>query len=73
MDVNIALEKVSGGMSSPLGTSLDTTGCNFAIYCPDAQAVTLCLYHCDTETETLVAEFQPPAYLSLYPSDKGKG
>ena len=42
----------NSGKPYPLGASLTAEGCNFAIYCPDAGSVQLCLFHSDTE-ETL--------------------
>ncbi|RDV26148.1 glycogen debranching enzyme GlgX [Alteromonas aestuariivivens] len=40
---------VEEGSPFPLGACLTETGCNFSVYCPDARAVILCLYHSDTE------------------------
>lgn len=40
---------VTTGRSYPLGATVSETGCNFAVYSPDARAVLLCLYHNDTE------------------------
>lgn len=40
---------VSLGKPHPLGATLTEAGCNFAVYCPDAKAVVLCLFHADTE------------------------
>jgi glycogen operon protein len=37
------------GKAYPLGASLTAEGCNFAIYCPDAGSVELCLFRSDTE------------------------
>ncbi|MEG3768379.1 glycogen debranching protein GlgX [Alteromonas sp. 14N.309.X.WAT.G.H12] len=37
------------GLASPLGATLNAEGCNFAVYCPGATAVILCLYQSDTE------------------------
>lgn len=43
---------MNSGKPYPLGATLTADGCNFAIYCPDALRVQLCLFHPDTE-ETL--------------------
>ncbi|QJR82441.1 glycogen debranching protein GlgX [Alteromonas pelagimontana] len=40
---------VSAGNPQPLGATPTDEGCNFAVFCPDARAVILCLYHGDTE------------------------
>ncbi len=48
VDISQLLE-TSPGTPYPLGASPDATGCNFAVYSPDARAVILCLYHADTE------------------------
>ncbi|WP_189403801.1 glycogen debranching protein GlgX [Alteromonas halophila] len=40
---------VSAGVAYPLGATLTHAGCNFAVYCPDARAVLLCLFNSDTE------------------------
>ena len=32
------------GSEAPLGASLDSKGCNFAVWAPEATAVILCLY-----------------------------
>lgn len=40
---------ISEGEPFPLGATLTTNGCNFAVYAPDAQAVILCLFNGDTE------------------------
>lgn len=37
------------GSPFPLGASLTDTGCNFAVYSPDASAIVLCLFERDTE------------------------
>lgn len=49
---NLSKLEVDLGCSFPLGASLTDRGCNFAVTCPDARAVILCLFHPDTE-ETL--------------------
>ena len=46
------IEEVGLGEPYPLGATVTPTGCNFAVQCPDARAVVLCLFHPDTE-ETL--------------------
>lgn len=43
------LRQTERGLPSPLGATLTTKGANFAVYCPGAKAVTLCLYSHDTE------------------------
>lgn len=40
---------MSVGTPFPLGATLTSDGCNFAVYCPDARAVMLCFFHTDTE------------------------
>lgn len=35
---------LSAGQVAPFGATLNALGCNFSIYCPDAQAVYLCLF-----------------------------
>lgn len=42
------------GTSRPLGASVSSSGCNFAVYAPDATAVFLCLFDAD---EALIAEY----------------
>lgn len=37
------------GSPAPLGATLNESGCNFAVYCPGAKAVVLCLFSTDTE------------------------
>lgn len=49
---NLSKPEVDLGCSFPLGATLSDKGCNFAVTCPDARAVILCLFHTDTE-ETL--------------------
>lgn len=39
------------GQPAPLGATLDDNGCNFALYCPDAEQVLLCLFDPDTEEQ----------------------
>ena len=39
------------GREAPLGASLDSKGCNFSLWAPDATSVTLCLFDRD-EKET---------------------
>ncbi len=41
--------QVGVGHAQQLGASLTDTGCNFAVFCEDANAVILCLYRADTE------------------------
>ncbi len=40
---------VTQGQAHPLGATITDSGCNFAVHCPDAHAVTLCLFKADTE------------------------
>ncbi len=42
----------SEGFPHPLGATLVKKGCNFAVHCPDAEKVILCLYDKDTEQLT---------------------
>lgn len=46
------IHDVNLGRPFPLGATPDEKGCNFAVTCPDARAVVLCLFHPETE-ETL--------------------
>jgi isoamylase len=46
---------VSAGAAYPLGANLSATGCNFAVHCPDATDVILCLF--TRETEEQIATF----------------
>ncbi|GAA0857508.1 glycogen debranching protein GlgX [Aliiglaciecola litoralis] len=41
--------QVTEGSSHPLGATLSDSGCNFAVHCPDASKVMLCLFKSDTE------------------------
>jgi glycogen operon protein len=50
--VTLGPNAISLGKPYPMGASLTEDGCNFCVYCPDARAVILCLFHKDTE-ETL--------------------
>jgi glycogen operon protein len=43
---------VSEGHPHRLGATLTETGCNFAVHCPDASKVMLCLFKSDTEELT---------------------
>lgn len=40
---------IQSGSPYPLGATPTEEGCNFAVHCPDATDVTLCLFHADTE------------------------
>lgn len=42
-------QHISEGRPYPSGASLTDTGCNFAVHCPNAGSVTLCLFKSDTE------------------------
>ncbi|WP_034474511.1 glycogen debranching protein GlgX [Aestuariibacter salexigens] len=44
--------RIDDGRPFPLGTLLSEKGCNFAVHCPDATQVYLCLFHPDTEEQT---------------------
>lgn len=46
---------LSAGQVAPFGATLTAKGCNFSIYCPDAQAVYLCLFD---EHDREVAQIQ---------------
>ncbi len=43
----------SAGEAFPLGATLSSDGCNFAVYAPDAKAVILCFFNKDTEEATV--------------------
>jgi len=47
------------GAATPLGARLDDEGCNFALFCPSARAVILCLFTQDTEEQ--IAQIMVPA------------
>ena len=49
---------VSAGAAYPLGANHSATGCNFAVHCPDATEVILCLF--TRETEEQIATFSMP-------------
>ena len=40
------------GREAPLGAFLDSDGCNFALWAPDASSVTLCLFD-ETDKESV--------------------
>lgn len=44
----------SHGEAHPLGACLTDSGCNFAVHCPDASEVQLCLFTSDTEEQIAV-------------------
>jgi isoamylase len=44
------------GRPHPLGATLTEDGCNFAIHCPNAEQVQLCLFHADTEEQIAVID-----------------
>ena len=46
--------KVAHGAHHPLGATLTATGCNFAVHCPNATEVQLCLFAKDTEEQIKV-------------------
>lgn len=50
---------VSSGAPHPLGATLSTGGCNFAVHCPNGDAVQLCLF--SPETEEQIALITMPA------------
>ena len=45
---------VSEGAAHPLGATLTGDGCNFAVHCPNATQVQLCLFNKDTEEQMAV-------------------
>jgi glycogen operon protein len=49
---------VSNGQPNPLGATLGLGGCNFAVHCPSADGVEICLFDKNTE-EQLVAIVMP--------------
>lgn len=51
--------QVSEGSPHPLGAILVKNGCNFAVHCPDAQNVILCLF--EVGTEKLIESIELPA------------
>ena len=50
---------ISEGRPHPLGASLTDNGCNFAVHCPNAETVELCLFR--AETEELIGCVELPA------------
>ncbi|MEP1383033.1 MAG: glycogen debranching protein GlgX [Paraglaciecola sp.] len=51
--------QILAGAPHPLGATLSGSGCNFAVHCPNADAVELCLF--DSITEKQVAAISLPA------------
>ena len=49
---------VSAGRPQPLGATLTDKGCNFAVHSPNADKISLCFFHPDTEEEIAVIEMQ---------------
>ncbi|WP_100657093.1 glycogen debranching protein GlgX [Alteromonas flava] len=47
--------RIAAGKPQPFGATLCNDGCNFAVYAPDARAVSLCLF--DGENETPLVEY----------------
>lgn len=47
---------VDAGSAHPLGATYTEQGCNFAIHCPDADKVTLCLFSSETEEQVALIE-----------------
>lgn len=45
---------VSDGQPHPLGATISEGGCNFAVHCPSADGVELCLFKKDTEEQLAV-------------------
>lgn len=43
--------KMTIGQAAPLGATLTESGCNFAVYAPDAEKIWVCLFRKDTEEE----------------------
>lgn len=50
---------VQYGIAHPLGANLVGSGCNFAVHCPHANEVELCLF--DSQTETQISAITMPA------------
>lgn len=46
--------RITDGAHYPLGATLTDSGCNFAIHCPNASDVQLCLFASDTEEQIAV-------------------
>ncbi|MFT2091289.1 glycogen debranching protein GlgX [Paraglaciecola sp. 2405UD69-4] len=46
--------KILAGTPHPLGATLSQSGCNFAVHCPNAKAVELCLFDANTEEQLSV-------------------
>ena len=42
---------LSAGTAHPLGATLSAKGCNFAVHCPNGDAVYLCLFNAETEEQ----------------------
>ncbi|MEP2653313.1 MAG: glycogen debranching protein GlgX [Paraglaciecola sp.] len=51
--------QVLPGASHPLGATLNDSGCNFAVHCPDAEVVEICLF--DSRTEKQISCIPIPA------------
>jgi glycogen operon protein len=47
---------LSDGNPYPLGATLSSKGCNFAIHCPDADSVQLCFFSPETEEQLAVID-----------------
>jgi isoamylase len=45
---------ISNGQPHPLGANMVEGGCNFAVHCPSADGVELCLFDKDTEEQLIV-------------------
>jgi glycogen operon protein len=45
---------VSDGQPHPLGATMGQSGCNFAVHCPNADGVEICLFNKDTEEQLAV-------------------
>jgi glycogen operon protein len=45
---------VSVGQPHPLGATMGPRGCNFAVHCPSADGIELCLFDKDTEEQQTV-------------------
>ena len=45
---------ISNGQPHPLGANMVEGGCNFAVHCPSADGVELCLFDKDTEEQLTV-------------------
>ena len=54
--MSVEVYKVGAGFPHPLGSTINAQGCNFAVHCPNAEAVQLCLFNAETEEQTAIIE-----------------